>query len=161
MKRNIIYIVILAAMLWVPVKKLDVSKLLPIQVVSVYKEENMVVIETDTQSRGVGVTVGQALENLKDTANGIIYLDTAEYLMLSPDAEHTVETLRQELKGSVRLCMTQAKIDPAEVVVFLGAHGQLPQLKSWKKGMELPVLHAFENSLTFLKKSKKGIDKRG
>ena len=51
MKRVIIYIGILAALIAAPVEQMEVGKLVPVQVVSVYKEGNAYVLETDTQNK--------------------------------------------------------------------------------------------------------------
>ena len=152
MKRIILYIGILAAVLAVPVRPQNIGKMKPVQVVSVYKENGWIIVETDTEDRGMGGTAGQALQNLKDTTSGILYLDTAEFLLLSKDAEDIVEELRDELKPSVQLCMTTRAVDLKETVKFLDAHGKLPKLKSWRMGLELPVLSTFGDSLIFLKK---------
>ena len=152
MKRIIIYIGILAALLAAPAKPLNIGELLPVQVVSIYKENDWAIIETDTENKGIGGTTQQALHNLKETASGIIYLDTAEYLLMTEDAEASVEELRQELKPSVKLCMAAEPVDLAEAAKYLKVHGELPKLKHWEKGRELPVLSTFGDALILLKK---------
>ena len=152
MKRILIYIGILAALIAAPVERSDIGKLRPVQVVSVYKERNWVVMETDTEDKGYGGTVRQALQNLKDTSSGIIYLDTADYLLVGRDMEAAAEELRQELKDNVRLCIAAKPLDLASVSRYLSVQGDLPKLKAWSEGEELPVLSTFENSLIFLKK---------
>ena len=152
MKRVLIYIGILAALIAAPVKSSDIGKLRPVQVVSVYKENVWTVLETDTEDKGYGGTVQQALQNLKDTSNGIIYLDTADYLLLTKDTEHAAEQLRQALKENVQVCMTAGSVDLKKASQYLSAHGDLPKLKHWAEGAELPVLSAFGDSLIFLKK---------
>ena len=155
MKRILLYIGILAALVLAPVKSADIGKLRPVQVVSVYKENSWVVMETDTDDKGYGGTALQALRNLKDTSNGIIYLDTADYLLITKDTVKAVEELRQELKTNVRLCMVTKSVDLIEASQYLSVHGGLPRLREWIEGEELPVLSTFKNSLTFLKKVEK------
>ena len=155
MKRIILYIGILAAMLAAPVEPADIGKLRPVQVVSIYKENDWIIMKTDTEDRGMGGTAKQALQNLKDTSSGIIYLDTAEYLLLTKDTQDAVEELRDELKDSVRLCMTAKQVDLVESAKYLNVHGWLPKLEDWKKDMELPVLSTFGDSLIFFEKSRK------
>ena len=152
MKRIILYIGILAAVLAAPVRPQNIGKMKPVQVVSIYKEDDWVVIETDTEDKGMGGTATQALQNLKDTASGVVYLDTAEYLLLSKEAEAMAEALRRELKPSVRICMATKGVDLKETAKFLDTHGKLPKLKNWRKGQEMPVLSTFGDSLIFLKK---------
>lgn len=155
MKRIIIYIGILAALLFVPVESHNVGELIPVQAVALSKENGRVVIETDTGNRGIGETVRKALQNLKDTASGNIYLDTAQYLLLGKETGAAADELRSELKRSVRICETAKKVDLAQAVKFLRVHGNLPKLKDWKKDAELPVLTTFGDSLIFFEKSRK------
>ena len=152
MKRIIAYIGILAALLAAPVEPMKIGELIPVQVVSVQKEKGWTVIETDSGNRGIGGDAQKALKNLKDTAKGKIYLDTAEYLLIGKNAEEAVEMLRGDLKKTVKLCAAAKTLDPGETVEFLDVHGELPKLKNWKKEMELPVLSTFGDALIFLKK---------
>ena len=147
MKRIVIYIAILVALLLIPVKGMDVGKLQPVEVVFVYRSEGQIVIETDTGDMGMGTTGADALKNLKDTTPGIIYLDTAEYLLLTEETQDVVEQLRPILKKGVQMCTAEPGIDLALVARFLPAHGKLPQLKHWQKGMDLPHLTEDEKRL--------------
>lgn len=155
MKRILIYIGILAVVIAAPVRSSNIGKMKPVQVLSVYKEYDWVVVETDTQDKGVGGTVKQALQNLKDTASGIIYLDTSEYLLLTDDTLGAVEDLRQELKKSTQLCMIAKPVDLPEAAKYLSVHGKLPKLRHWNRDQELPVLSTFGDALIFLKKVEK------
>ena len=152
MRRIILYIGILALVVAAPVKPMDIEKLRPVQIVSVYKESNWTVIETDTEDKGIGGTARQALQNMKDTSNGVIYLDTAEYLLVTKQTEEATRELIAELKPSVRMCMTTGVENLKQAVLYLKAHGGLPKLKAWVKGAELPVLSTFGDSFIFLKK---------
>ena len=152
MRRIILYIGILALIVAAPVKPMDIEKLRPVQIVSVYKQSDWTVIETDTGDKGIGGTARQALQNMKDTSEGIIYLDTAEYLLVTKQTEEATRELIAELKLSVRMCMTTGVEDLKQAVLYLKAHGGLPKLKAWVKGAELPVLSTFGDSLIFLKK---------
>ena len=155
MRRILCYATILGLVLALPVEKADVGKLRPVEVVSIYKEGKLYVMQTDTGDQGVGTTAQQALESLKATSSGIIYLDTAEFLLLGEGTEETAEELRQHLKKAVRLCMTGEPVDLAEAARFLSVHGELPSLKDWETGSELPVLSTNGDSLIFLKKVEK------
>lgn len=135
-----------------PLERLDVAKLRPVQVVSVYKQNDWVIIETDTEDIGIGLTARDALKNMEDTTAGVIYLDTAQYLLLSKDAEKAVEELRDALKPDTQICFIEMKIPLAEAGKFLAAHGNLPELKDWEEGQKLPMLTAYKERLTFLKK---------
>ena len=101
--RILLYVLILAALFFAPVERLDVAKLEPVQAVAVYKENGMVVLETDTEDKGAGKTAKEALENMKQSTPSVIYLDTAEYLLVAEEAQGEEETLRQYLKSSVKV----------------------------------------------------------
>ena len=152
MKRTVLYIGILVGLLLAPVEQMEVGKLIPVEVVSVYRQGENYVIETDTQNKGIGQTPGAALQNLKDTASGTIYLDTAKYLLLTQDAQNAVEVLRENLKPATQLSEIERLLPMQEVAKFLDSHGKLVRLKQWKEGVEMPLLSTFEDSYIFLKK---------
>ena len=140
MKKILCYLAILALVCAVPVKRADVGKLRPIQTVQVSRKGDLVTLRTDTKDMGSGSTVRQALENLKATTPGVVYLDTAEFLILSKNTLDCVEELREVLHGNVKLCIAEETIQPAEVTQYLSSHEILPKLKNWQQEMPLPVL---------------------
>ena len=130
--RVIIYIVILALMLLAPVERLDVAKLEPVQTVAIYMESDTVVLETDTESTGRGADVRQAYQDLEENTPGVIYLDTAEYLLVSEDAAAHVDALRQYLKPSVMVSLWDGEGSIKDAAKYLSVHYDLPELKDWK-----------------------------
>ena len=150
MKRIIIYVAVLAALMVVPIKGTDVGLLKPVEVVFIYEDSGKTVIETDTGDKGIGISAEDALRNLEDTTAGYIYLDTAEYLVITEETEKMVERLRPKLKQSLQMCYGETCIDLMKAARFLPAHGRLPQLREWKNGMDLPKLTCFEERMKFL-----------
>lgn len=96
------YVMILALTLLMPVERLDIAKLQPVEAVAVYKEKGMIVLKTDKESVGKGVTAQQALENLKENTPAVVYLDTADYLLIGEGAENTANLIQSWLKPSVK-----------------------------------------------------------
>ena len=131
---------ILGAVLLVPVNKVDVAQLRPIEVISIYKEGSTVVLETDTEDIGRGADVLAALQDMKQTSPAVIYLDTAEYLLIAENAVKEAEQLRGVLKEAVQLCMAQERINLQEAAKYLPVHGEFPKLRQWKAGDQLPVI---------------------
>jgi len=129
--RKVLYCLIVVALLFVPLNRVDVSKLLPIEAVALYMEGDNVVLETDTAHTGIGATVQQALEALKKNTPKAVYLDTAAYLLVSEDAADKVDSLRQFLKPSVRVCVCEAKDIVKDTAEYLKVHLKLPKLKDW------------------------------
>lgn len=129
--RFIIYIVILLSLFLAPVERTDVAKLLPIQAVAVYIEDGEVVLETDTEHKGDGADAEKALDSLRINTPAVVYLDTAEYLLVSKEAVSDVDPLRQYLKPTVKVCVCDAADNVKDAAKYLDVHGNLPQLRHW------------------------------
>ena len=130
--RRILYALILAALFFAPLERVDVTKLLPVRGVAVYMEGEMVVLETDTENKGKGRSVTEALADLKKTTSAAVYLDTAEFLLVSEPAITKMNDLRSILKPSVKVCVCDAAGRVEDAVNYLDIHGNLPKLRDWK-----------------------------
>ncbi len=100
--RGICYGVILVLALLAPVKRLDVAKLLPVEAVAVRIENGEVVLMTDGGDEGRGANAAEALEALRMNTTDIIYLDTAEYLLVAQGAEEEARALYPALKRNIK-----------------------------------------------------------
>ena len=130
--RKVLYAALLVPLFFVPLNRVNVADLLPIEAVAVYMDGEQVVLETDTEHKGTGETAEKALAALKENTPAVVYLDTAEYLLVSPDAVEQMESLRPYLKSSVKVCVCQAAGKVKNAVEYLEVHGDLPHLKAWK-----------------------------
>jgi hypothetical protein len=139
-KRIIIYVLILGLLVLAPVRKNDVGKLRPVESIALFKENGNYVIATDTDDRGRGTTVAEAIANLKRTTPAIIYLDTADYLLISEDAMPGVEELSGLLRGSVQLYRFRGQPDMKTVSQYLRVHGDGPNMKEYQNPEQLQVL---------------------
>ena len=129
MKRIVVYILSLAAAMMVPLEGTDVGKLQPVELVQIYKEGDLVVIVTDTGDSGQGHGVEAAFEDLEETTAGIIFLDTADYLLVSESAIGEVPALQNYLKSDVRVCKAEKGIDLVQAAEFLKVHPPRVKLK--------------------------------
>lgn len=134
--RVILYVLILALLFLAPVERLDVARLEPVQTVAVSVKEDAVLLETDTQNAGRGTDVDSALENLEQTTPGVIYLDTAQYLLVTEDAVAYVEGLRQYLHPCVKVSLWDGEGSVQEAAKYLGVRKDLPELRDWKPSAE-------------------------
>ena len=130
--RKLIYAAILLSLSFAPLHRLDVANLLPIRAVAIYMEDKDVVLETDTGNLGRGENVTEALENLKKETPAVVYLDTAEFLLVSESAVPMVEELSQHIKPSGKVCVCEAEGRVKEAAEYLEVHGNLPKLRNWK-----------------------------
>ena len=130
--RKVLYLLLLASLFFVPLQRVEIAKLLPVEAVAVYMDGNQVVLETDTEHIGTGNTAEEALESLKIGTPKIIYLDTAEYLLVAEDAVSQVDHLRQYLKPSTKVCVCDARGGVKNTAEYLDVHEKLPKLRHWK-----------------------------
>lgn len=126
-----LYIIILLMLFVAPLERLDVAKLLPVQAVAVYTEGDAVVLETDTENKGKGVSIADALADLKENTPAVVYLDTAEFLMVSESAVSRVEEMKNYFKPTVKVCVCDAAGKVKDTAKYLDVHRKLPKLKDW------------------------------
>lgn len=140
MKRMILYCLILGGLLAIPVEKLDVGKLEPVQAVWVYLEDGKLVLETDTEDKGSGQSVDEALADLEEHCKGIIYLDTAEFLLVEEAVTTQIPALGKHLKGSVMVSQWDGQGKVEDAAKYMDAHEKGCKLKDWNGNVKLPVL---------------------
>ena len=80
---------------------------------------------------GEGETGAEALQDLEDTTPGVIYLDTAEYLLVTEAALDCVDTLRSSLSSSVRVSLWDGEGSVKTAAKYLGIRKDLPKLRDW------------------------------
>ena len=140
MKRILLYIVIIVVVFAVPLSRADVGRLEPVQTVAIYMLGDDYVVETDTLGWGIGRSLEEAIADLKASAPAIVYLDTADYLLLQPGILEEAETLKSVLKGSISVYFFEGDPELQAVSKFLNIHDEKVYLKNWKNGVVLPVL---------------------
>lgn len=140
MKRFILYIMVLAAVLGLPAEGIDVGQLQPVELVSISKVRSEVVLETDTGDMGRGETVAEAFSDLKATTSGEVFLDTADYLLVKKGAEELVPELSAFLRKAVRLCWQEGETDLEAAAVYLRTHTPAATLKTFAKTGMMEVL---------------------
>lgn len=137
--KKILYIIIIGLSFLAPLERADVAMLEPIEAVALSKNNDQVTLMTDTGNQGSGKNAQEALSDLKMNTPGIVYLDTAKYLLVSETAVDEIEALRNDLKGTVRICLWNEGEDVQNAVEYLKIHDDFPLLRSWHHGMKLPV----------------------
>ncbi len=128
----------------------DVAELQPVEVIRVGVCEETITVETDTGESGSGATLEEAFENLKEHAMGEIFLETADYLIITPESEVLIEELTDFLRPTCYVCMEAGQTDMKKAAQFLNAHkpgktllechrrkGDIPLLITEEGGMRL------------------------
>ena len=140
MSKILLCCILLLAVLLPPAERLDIATLRPVQTVAVARITEGVCIMTDTQDVGVGKDIRGALENLKQTTPGVIYLDTADYLLIEDGAQEEALGLKGMMADTVLVYRLLGSPDLLQVSEYLQIHeGGLP-IDSWEKDSKLPIL---------------------
>lgn len=144
MRRWKLYLLLLASVIVFglsPFAGTDVGKLLPVEAVRLSWRNGQVRLETDMGDIGVGATVEQALADLKNTTGGILFLDTADYLLVKPGGEWLLEEICDFLRPACGICLEQGEGKLGDAAAFLAVHKPLMTLGKWRGGFsELPQL---------------------
>ena len=77
----------------------DIADLKPVRAVYLYIDGRGISIETDTGDSGSGRDLGEAADDLRAKADGEIFLDTAQFLLLDPRVP--VDPGAEKLGGTV------------------------------------------------------------
>ena len=161
MKRTALYFVILLVAALLPVHRTDVGKLRPVEVVSIYKEEDLLIIKTDTGDSGIGKTAADAYRNLEKPTAGVIFLDTANYLLVDDTAKNEIVPMSQWLKPNIRICFAARGIDLSAAARYLTEHQPKVKLKEYGSGAVVETLIVINGRMDLkkLEKMKKVLDK--
>ena len=123
----------------------DVGKLRPVEVLIVSCQGNLVVLQTDTADLGQGATLEEAVENLQATAPAQVFLDTAEYLLISREALHLLPKLRGYLRPSCGVCLLEGE-PVGDFASYLKIHQPTQTLANHNPG-ELETLKVTEGRM--------------
>lgn len=143
MKKWLVFAIAGAALLSLTDRaQMDVARLKPAELIYVRQELDTIYIETDTGDLGQGSSIREAIADLKQTCTGELFLDTADYLVLSGNALPLMTEIADRLRPSTEVCRTDAEIVPQAAAVYLSTHspgvslqrlrrqqGEIPELK--------------------------------
>ena len=99
----------------------DIADLKPVRAVYIHMEGRTLHIETDTGDFGAGADLTEACADLRTKADGEIFLDTAEFLILDPEVPITGEIFAL-LRPDCRVTFTDASPDLEKAAAYLAQH---------------------------------------
>lgn len=99
----------------------DISRLEPVRAVYLYMEAGMLCIETDTGGFGSGADLTEATADLRAGADGEIFLDTAEFLILNPEVPPAPD-FYTHLRPGCKVCYTDTAPDLTAAAEYLAVH---------------------------------------
>lgn len=124
MKRIVIYVLLVALTVLAPVKRVDVGTLKPVEVVALSKENELLVIRTDTADEGRGTDLRSALADIKQSAIGIVYLETTRYLLYTAEVKTQAKELREDLGKKTKAFLLEGELDLKDAAKYLDVHGK-------------------------------------
>lgn len=139
MKKMILYagaIAVIGFAGMLPFRGTDVGRLHPVEVLVVSAFEEKIIVETDTQLRGTGETIIQAIENLKLTSAGEIFLDTANYVLVTAEAKPLLGELYTVLRPACQVYEFSGTGKWDNVAKYLESHSSNVTLLSYRQGKE-------------------------
>lgn len=140
MKKIIIYVIVLLIALWIPVNRIDISNLEPIRAIWIDQENGKYVVSTDTEDIGIGDTVEQAVDMMKKGCEKIIYLDTAQYLLVSDNCKEAIGGISRFLKDKVKIGIWDGEGKIAKAATYMQTHRLGTKLKDYILGEKLPAV---------------------
>ena len=143
MTRAVLYILIIASLFFVPLQRVEIANLEPIQAVWVYEENGMVFLETDTEDKGAGYTAEEAMNDMKQNSTGVVYLDTAQYLFVADGVDRQISALRPYVKRKIRVCRWDGQGEITDAVKYADSHKIGQELKKWTEGSKMTELPSF------------------
>lgn len=112
----------------------DIGKLQPVQVVYLSSNRGQIILQTDTGDCGVGENLKEAFDDMKASASREVFLDTADYLLLSPECESLIPAMAKKLRPSCGICLTEGQPDMGQVGAFLQHHSPGVTLTRYRAG---------------------------
>lgn len=123
MRRWQIYLAGLVVLLLLPEGQgQDVSELRPAELVYINKEAYRVQVSTDMGDSGIGIDLAAAVKDMQENAPGEVFLDTAEYVLVTEETKHLIPELKRYLRPGIRVALAAGEIDPETAPAYLRAH---------------------------------------
>lgn len=131
-----------------PHRGTDVARLHPVEAVLAETYSGGVLLQTDTGLWGEGATPEAALEDMRQSASGTVFLDTADYLLLGEGAEQYLPQLLGLLRPTCRVCRCTAAPDLTQAASYLRSHDWPLTLGTWRaEGGKMPTLITTEGRM--------------
>lgn len=132
MKRWIIYAAALAMLGISPLQGMDIGQLSPVETVWLTEQDGQVYIQTDGGDFGRGTDVPEALEQMNDSASRIIFLETADYLIIEEGKEELLEQVFKVLRPTCMICKAEQMPDLRAATSYLRVHEPELTLRQWR-----------------------------
>ena len=153
MKRWQVYGLMLAAFLIIRTNLFvgtDVGKLLPVELLLIERDNATFRIRSDTVAAGEGDTIIAAINDMKETSPGEVFLDTADYVLIRDGLEDILPELMHHLRPASNVYILQGDADLSELSAYLRIHSTQQTLRDYCSGeVELSILKVEQERMRF------------
>lgn len=151
MKRWLAYLAILVLCGTSANRGTDIGKLAPVEVVWAEEKAGQIYLETDTGNMGRGADAQSALQNMKATASGTIFLETADYVIIEQGKEDLLVQMYDILRPSCEVCVALSMPVLKNAAEFMAAHESGITLRQYQvEQCTLPVLREQEGRFAWI-----------
>ena len=108
-----------------PLKTHDVAELEPAHILLIWTENGTVRTRTDSGAEGAGASLEAALADMEERAVGVLFLDTAEHVLLQGNARALMQALAesQRLRPAAKIYLAETLPEDAEqAAAYLKTH---------------------------------------
>ncbi len=119
----------------------DIAKLHPIEVLAVSRAGGILRLQTDSGMLGSGENIEEALQNLRLSSAGNIFLDTANYLLIAPDCTEEIVTLWNYIRPACQVYYFKGDGKYKEIGNYLESHPSRATVLGYIQGeADIPLL---------------------
>jgi hypothetical protein len=129
---------------FVPLQRIEIANLNPVEAVWMSLKNGDIVLLTDTENEGRGITFEKALLDMKENSPGVVYIDTAKFLFVSDSALTEISKVRPFIKGTIQLCKWEGQGTIKDAVKYADSHNVGVKLCEWSNIGKLPELPPLE-----------------
>lgn len=119
----------------------DLGNLQPVQLVQVTSCNGKLRIRTDTGSMGQGLSVAEAVEDLQRSADGTVFLETADFLLVTALTARFLPDLSDFLRPGTEVARIPSYVDGKSAAKYLSAHHPAVTLRQAKADNQMENFH--------------------
>ncbi len=111
-----------ALVIWKPFSESDVAQLQPVELLYVSMTSEGVKVATETGDLGEGEDLNEAMHDLEKCAAGKVFLETAEYLLVTDGARGLLPELTSIMRPGCAVCVAPELVNLEEAAAYLNVH---------------------------------------
>lgn len=124
---------------FLPFNGTDVAKLHPVEVLVVNHIDGKYIIKTDTGMVGIGADADAAIEDLKLTAPGDVFLETANYILVGKECAHISVLFYDYLRPACQVYILDGDGELKKIARYLENHPSEATILSCRQGVASPT----------------------